>query len=76
MFVLNAPGATSLSTISNVVFNFGTSPNEHTATGTPVVIPNGDIVPAPSSVVLFGVGALSLIGFTAVRRFRRAPVAA
>jgi hypothetical protein len=76
VFVLNAPGATTASTISNVTFNFGTSPNEHTATGTPVVIPGGGVVPAPSSVVLFGVGALSLLGFAGVRRFRRLPVAA
>ena len=80
-FVLNAPGATGASTISNVVFNFGTSPNEHTANGSvpsggPNGNPGGSLVPAPSSLILLGVGALGLLGFAGVRRFRQVPAAA
>jgi hypothetical protein len=37
--------------------------------------PGGGVVPVPSSSILFGVGALSLIGFAGFRRFRRLPVA-
>ena len=38
--------------------------------------PGGGLVPAPSSVILLTIGALGLLAFTGVRRFRRAPVAA
>jgi hypothetical protein len=68
MFVLSAPGVTSSSTISNVVFNFGTSPNEHTANGSPVIT---TAVPAPSSVVLLGVGFLCFLGYAGYTRRRR-----
>ncbi|HEY7427922.1 MAG TPA: XDD4 family exosortase-dependent surface protein [Gemmataceae bacterium] len=71
--VLNAPGVMSSSTISNVVFLFGTSSGEFTLNGKPENIP---VVPAPSSVILLGVGAFGLLGFTAVLRLRWTPAAA
>lgn len=66
-FVLNAPGATSASTISNVIFNFGTSPNEHTASGT-LTTP----VPVPSSMLLAltGFGSFGLMGARQLLRKR------
>jgi hypothetical protein len=71
VFVLNAPGVTSGSTVSNVLFNFGTSPNEHTATGQGGFVSGPDShMPAPSSAVLLGIGSLSLVGFAALRRHR------
>lgn len=38
--------------------------------------PGAGMVPAPSSVILLGIGTLGLLGFAGVRRFRRLPVAA
>jgi hypothetical protein len=72
--VLSAPGATSSSTISNVVFNFGTGVNEHTAPGffIPPVGPHDTATPVPPSVVLFGLG---FVGFL-VRSRRRLIAAA
>jgi hypothetical protein len=68
VFVLDAPGLLSGSTISNVVFNFGTSLPEHTANG----VPNGPgpnvAVPEPASLTLLGVGAFALFGYTWRRR--------
>jgi hypothetical protein len=55
---------TSASTISNVTFNFGTSPNEHTATG------GGGAVPEPTSFALAAVGFVAL-GTTRLLRWRR-----
>jgi len=63
-FVLSAPGVTTSSTISNVTFNFGTSPNEHTASGV--------LVPVPSSMVLAltGFASFGLVGAQQLRRKR------
>ncbi len=81
VFVLNAPGATTGSTIGNVVFNFGTSPNEHTLNGnggrTPPPPQQGPSpVPAPSSIALAGLGGLCVVGFVAMSRRRTAAVVA
>jgi len=59
-FVLNTSGVTANTTISNVVFNFGTGANEHTATGTPIVPPLIVGVPAPPSAFLLGLGGIGL----------------
>jgi hypothetical protein len=66
-FVLNAPGVTANSTISNVTFNFGTSPNEHTATGVGGPPP---AVPEPTSFALAAVGFVAL-GTTRLLRWCR-----
>jgi hypothetical protein len=75
-FVLNAPGMTSTSTISSVLFNFGTSPLEHTATGfggyvgggiNPFDSPN----PEPASWLILATG----IAGVGVYRRRKAAVA-
>jgi hypothetical protein len=65
-FVLNAPGVTTDSTISNVDFFFGTGPDSH-LNG----VPKSVVTPAPPSVILLGVGAVSIAGFAALSRRRR-----
>ena len=74
-FVLNTSGVTANTTISNVVFNFGTGANEHTATGTPIVPPLIVGVPAPPSAFLLGLGGIGLAGLL-VRSRRRQLAAA
>jgi hypothetical protein len=60
-FVLNAPGVTTDSIISNVVFTFGTSSGETQLAATP----------APSSVILLASAAICIAGFMALSRRRR-----
>lgn len=57
-FNLTATNIDAKSIISDVVFNFGTSPNEATANGIPVPVINAVATPAPPSVVLLGLGGL------------------
>jgi hypothetical protein len=68
VFVLSAPGATSGSTISNVVFNFGTSPNEHTANGTGGFVSPPTTAPEPGTLVLALTGTAGLGLFAVLRR--------
>ena len=74
-FVLNTSGVTANTEVSNVVFNFGTGANEHTATGTLVVPPFVAAAPAPPSWVLLGLGGLGVAGLL-LRSRRRQLVAA
>jgi hypothetical protein len=72
-FFIVDPGITAnttlnASTISNVVFGFGTGP-EKQLSGT-------QAVPAPSSIVLVGIGGIGLAGFLLIRSRRRQPAAA
>jgi hypothetical protein len=68
-FILNAPGVTSNSTISGVTFEFGTGPDTK--------LPGVLAVPAPSSVVLLGIGlAFILARWRMVRMWRRTRVCA
>jgi hypothetical protein len=69
-FVLTVKGMNSNSTISGVIFDFGTSP-ETSLPGT--LVPNS--APAPPSIVLLGVGGLCLAGFLVVSRRRMASAA-
>jgi hypothetical protein len=71
-FDLSAAGVTGSSIISHVVFNFGTSPSEHTLNGTGVTVLS---TPAPSSALLVGLGGVFLIGFAGLARRRRATTA-
>jgi hypothetical protein len=65
-FVFNASGVVvTNSTISDVVFFFGTGPDTKL---------NGVLAPAPPSVILFGVGAIGIAGFAALSRRRRLAV--
>ena len=65
VFVLSAPNVTSASTIDNVVFTFGTSPNEHTANG------SGGFThptPEPATMTMLGIAIASLTGYGWRRR--------
>jgi len=65
-FTFNAPGVTNASVISNVLAAFGTQP-EVVLSGTP-----SQVVPAPSSAVLLGIGlAVFLAGWYLTRAWRR-----
>jgi hypothetical protein len=65
-FVLSAQGVTPNSTISNVVFSFGTSSSESHLNGSPTAV-----TPAPSAVILLASGAICIAGFTVLSRRRR-----
>jgi len=69
--VLSAPGVTDKSTISNVVFNFGTGVKEHTAPGGPGTT---SLTPEPSTMALALSGFVGF-GLAGVRRLRRREVA-
>ena len=70
-FNLSVGGITSSTTVSSATFFFGTGP-EGSLGGSSGggVIPQVGGVPAPPSVVLFGLGGLALIGFMARSRRR------
>jgi hypothetical protein len=69
-FVLNTPEVTDKTTISNVVFNFGTGSNEHPVTGTQVS-PFIVGAPAPPSVFLLGLGSIGFAGLVIRSRLRQ-----
>jgi MYXO-CTERM domain-containing protein len=62
-YVISAPGVTSSSIITNVVFSFGTTAGD-TSPGTPST-------PEPSSMAIAGLGALGFLGYGLRRRLKK-----
>jgi hypothetical protein len=62
-FTIAVPGVTLASSITDVVFQFGSTDGSNLVTGIPA--------PEPSTLALFGVGAIGLIGWAMRRRTPR-----